>query len=56
MVVVPVDIEQGDVGHGYQKGQIFGAEVTAGEDEVHAVQPPGGIVIPKGGAFRVGNQ
>ena len=55
-VVVPVDIEHGAPGHGHQKAQIAGLQVPAGYDQLIVSQTARHIVVPKGGAFFVGEK
>ena len=47
LVVVPVDVEQGLARHGHQEGQIFGAQIAAGQDEVDALQAARLVVVPE---------
>ena len=53
-VVVPVDVEQGLPRHGHQEGEILGAQVPAGEDQVNAVQAARTVVVPQVLALFIG--
>ena len=55
LVVVPVDVEEGGMGHGDQKGKVVRLQIPGGQDEIVPVQPPGPVVVPQGRALLVGN-
>ena len=55
-VVIAGDIEQGPVGHGHQEAEILRLQVSGGEDQVDALQPPRLVKIPQVLIFFVGNQ
>ena len=48
-VVVSRYIQHRAPGHGYQKAQIAGIQISAGNNQLVVRQPPGDIVIPQSG-------
>lgn len=55
-IVIAGDKQQGAPGNGHQKLQVGGFQVTAGDDEVNAVQPAGNIEVPQCRTFFIGDE
>ena len=46
-IVISVNIQHRTPGHGHQKAQVFGLQITAGDDEIIVLQSAGLIVAPQ---------
>ena len=56
LVVIAVDVEHRSVGKGGDKGQIFGVQVAAGENQVDSLQAASVQIIPKPRRLLVGQR
>ena len=55
-VVIAADIQHRRAPHRHKEAQVFGLQVTAGQDEVDAVQPPRHVIVPEKAVLMVGYQ
>ena len=55
-VVVSMDIEHRTPGHGNEKTQIAGLQISAGNDQLVIRKPAGDIIVPEGGALLIGDK
>ena len=51
--MVPVDVKDGTVEEGSQKGEVIGIEIAAGDDHIDARQPFRFEEVPESGRFCV---
>ena len=53
-VMISMDVEHRAPGHGYQKTEVTGFQIPAGENQIVLPQPSRLIVIPQSGTFLIG--
>jgi hypothetical protein len=54
-IVVAMDIEQGALGHGHQKGEVRCFQIAAGNNQIVIFKLSRGVIVPQGSAFFIGN-